>query len=130
MKTPSLTLQPTETRIDPLSSWVGFDSAALVRHAARWLVGLATAAGLVFGAILAAMNPALDQYLSAVIWGAGFVFFALALDTGIRRIMPRIFTGLALPVLAVLGTEVAVEFSVLAAALIGAWVALWIIRRA
>ena len=79
--------------------------------------------------IWAALAPELAQYLSALLWGAGFLFFAVAIETKIRRVMPVVMTGLALPVLAVLGSRVAEEYSVLGVAMIAGWLATWIVRR-
>lgn len=101
----------------------------IARLASRWAVAFAVAIPLILATAWAAITPAVDQYLAAGLWAAGFVFFALALETAIRRILPFIFTGLTLPALAVLGMEFAAGFSILAGAIVAGWLAVWIVRR-
>lgn len=101
----------------------------IARLGVRWALAGAVAVSLVLAATWAAITPAVDQYLAAGIWAAGFVFFALALEAGVRKVFPYIFTGLALPSLAVLGMEFAAEFSILAGAVVAGWAAVAIVRR-
>jgi hypothetical protein len=68
--------------------------------------------------------------LQAIIWAAGFVFLALALEAAqTRRSIGLLLTGLALPVSALLSSHVAVEFAVVGATLIAAWVVAALLRR-
>lgn len=103
--------------------------AEITRALARWSLAATAAVFTVLLSTWAAITPSIDQYLGAALWAGGFVFFALAIEVGIRKILPYIFTGLALPVLAVLGAEVAVEFSILAGAILAGWLAFWLGRR-
>ena len=96
---------------------------------ARWTLAFVVASAVMIPGIWAALTPEMGQYLSALLWGGGFLFFAVALGANIRRVMPVVGTGLALPVLAILGSRVAEEFSVLAVAWVAAWLATWIVRR-
>ncbi|MDX1556558.1 MAG: hypothetical protein R3212_11070 [Xanthomonadales bacterium] len=128
MKTQSMTFQASpEIRSFPRR--IDLDTTGLARKLAAWLVALAVATAVIAGATVAAINPALDQYLSALIWVAGFGFFGLALSYNIRRVLPVVFTGIGLPVLAVMGSEMGAEFSVLASTILAGWLAYWIIRR-
>lgn len=128
MKTQSITL-PTATTIGRPRPKISVDSIVVTRSLARWLVGMASAAAIVVISTLAATDAALDQFLAVILWVAGFGFFGLAIETPLRRIMPVIFSGMGLPVLAVLGTEAAAEFLILGGAVIAAWLAYWVIKR-
>jgi len=108
---------------------VRIPTAELTRGITRWTTAGAVAALVTIAAIWAATNPAVTQYLNAAIWGAGFIFLALAVDVGIKRIYPFVTTGIALPLLALLGSHVTEEFSVLAGVVVAAWLAHWIGRR-
>lgn len=98
--------------------------------ASRWLVAGAVALSVIIGGVWLATEPPMARYLSAGLWAAGFVFFALALEVNIKRIFPLIATGLVLPTLALLGSHVASEFLALAVAVIAGWMATWIARSA
>lgn len=91
-------------------------------------------AALPVSAILAGSAWAIGSFdsaivLQATIWVTGFVFLALAMDA--RRLVfeGMLATGLALPVLALLSANVAVEFAIVAAALVAGWVAAAILRH-
>jgi hypothetical protein len=101
----------------------------MARSLARLTLAGTTAVSVIIAAAWMATTPSVFQYLSAGLWALGFVFFALALEVNIKRIFPLIITGFALPVLALLGSNVAEEFSILAATLVAAWLAFWIARR-
>jgi hypothetical protein len=61
--------------------------------------------------------------LQAMIWASGFVFLALAVERAdTKQFAGLLLTGLALPVLALLSSYVAVEFAVVGASLVAAWV--------
>lgn len=128
METLSLRWFTADTRSGLPSATFAVSPIKIARIAIRWSVAGAVAFAFVLATVWAATNPLIDQYLSAGIWAVGFIFFALALEVGIRRIFPYVFTGLALPILAVLGTELAAEFSMLAGAIIAGWLAVWIVR--
>ena len=128
METLSLRWFTAGTRRGLPSATFAVSPITIARIAIRWSVAGAVAFAFVLATVWAATHPLIDQYLSAGIWVVGFIFFALALEVGIRRIFPYIFTGLALPILAVLGTELAAEFSMLAGTVIAGWLAVWIVR--
>jgi hypothetical protein len=69
------------------------------------------------------------QALQALIWTAGFVFLALAVESTKPNISALLATGLALPVLAVLSNRVATEFAIIAAVLVSAWIIHALLRR-
>ncbi|MGD8580603.1 MAG: hypothetical protein PVI46_14865, partial [Lysobacterales bacterium] len=82
----------------------------------------APALGMLIAASWMLSAPGLLPYLQAALWGAGFVFSALAVEAERPHVAALLLTtGLALPVLAWLSSRVAVEFIVVAAALIAAW---------
>jgi hypothetical protein len=64
----------------------------------------------------------------AMIWASSFVFLALAVDSSYPRSLPLLGTGAVLGVLALLGSPDHPEFTILAAAVIAAWIA-WTILR-
>ena len=84
---------------------------------------------MVVGAAWAVGMFANPYILQAVIWAAGFVFLALAVESRKPSVIALLATGLALPVLAILSARVAPEFAVLAAALVAEWIAAAILRR-
>jgi len=90
-------------------------------------------ATLPVSAILAGSAWAIGSFdsaivLQATIWVTGFIFLALAMDARRQIFEGLLATGLVLPVLALLSANVAVEFAILAAALVAAWVAAAILR--
>lgn len=107
----------------------GIALAGIVRTAARLGVAGGAASSLFIIATWAALTPALAQYLSAGLWAAGFIFFALAIEPGIKRVFPLVITGFALPALAVLGSRVSDGFTIAAAAIVATWLAAWIAQR-
>lgn len=101
----------------------------LAALAVRGAMALAVSLAVVIAAIFAATTPSLAPFLTASIWAAGFVFLAIAVEVGIKSVYPYVATGIALPVLALLGSRLAIEFSVFAAVIVAAWLAVWIVRR-
>lgn len=91
---------------------------------------LSGAAAIVFFVIVTwlALTPGLAQFVSAGLWAAGFGFFALAIEPDVRRTYPMALTGFALPALSLLGQHVFEGFTIVALALVAAWLALWIGR--
>jgi multisubunit Na+/H+ antiporter MnhB subunit len=83
---------------------------------------------ILVGAIWAAETLADTGVVQAVIWTSSFVFLALAVDSSPSRFQPLLVTGLVLGVLAMLATPAEIGFTILAAAIISAWVA-WAILR-
>jgi hypothetical protein len=78
---------------------------------------------MVIGAAWLVTQQNLVIYLQAALWASGFVFFGLALDLKKAAIGLSLATGFALPLLAWLSSNVAVEFSIIAVVLVAAWVA-------
>ena len=95
-------------------------------------ISVATIAALtiVIGASWGVTVPGLDQFLQASIWAAGFIFLALAIESERDTIgLYLAASGIALPALAVTGSSLASEFTIIAAALIATWAAAAILRR-
>jgi hypothetical protein len=102
----------------------------LLKRAARFFVALVPALAIVVAATFVATLPAQVVYLQAAIWAAGFVFAALAIDAeSPEAAILYLATGITLPVLALLSSRVALEFLIVSAALVAAWVAAAILRR-
>lgn len=99
------------------------------RRLARLALAGSAALLVIIAAAWMATTPSVNQYLSAGLWALGFAFFALALEVNIKRVLPLIATGIALPVLALLGSRLFVGFSILAAAVVAGWIFTWITRR-
>lgn len=129
MKTQSLAFQVPKTQAARHSPWAEIGLDVVTRKTARWAVAVAAGLAILITVTWAATTPAAAQALAGLIWGAGFIFFALALEVRIKRVMPYILTGMALPALAVMGSRVAEEFSIIAGAIIAGWMATWLIRR-
>lgn len=127
MNTQSITF--TSPRIRKETRRVELNHREHVARFVRWSVAGTSALTVILAGIWAATSPAMTQYFHASLWAAGFLFFALALEVNIKRIMPFITTGLVLPVLALLGSRVAEEFSILAVAIIAGWLAIGIGKR-
>lgn len=102
------------------------DSA--VHRLARASVATLGVTAILVGAIWAAETLADTGVVQAVIWTSSFVFLALAVDSSPSRFQPLLVTGLVLGVLAMLATPAEIGFTILAAAIISAWVA-WAILR-
>jgi hypothetical protein len=109
-------------------------SASKLNHilclAAKIFVAIVPALAIVTGASWAITIPGLEQYLQASVWAAGFIFLALAIESDNATIgLYLAASGIALPTLAMLGSRLASEFTIVAAALIATWAAATILRR-
>lgn len=104
-------------------------SAGLLAKASRWSLAAAAALTILFGAIWAATTPSAADILAAGLWAAAFLFFALAVDSQREYIAPFIATGIVLSILAVLGSRVTAEFSILGAVIVATWVATGLAQR-
>lgn len=71
--------------------------------------------------------PQYDNYLQALLWAAGLVFLALAVEA--RRPLPFAVTGLSLPVIAWLSYQVSTEWAMVGAGLLAAWLVFAVYRR-
>ena len=85
---------------------------------------------IVVGAAWSITVPAAAMVIQASLWALGFLFLAIATEWNGRELSGwALSTGIALPLLAFLGSYLAGEFTVIAAAILGAWVAFLIISR-
>ena len=98
-------------------------------QATKVFLALVPALAVVVAATWLVTVPGLVVYLQATLWASGFVFLGLAIDSEKSAASLSLVTGIALPVLAVLRSRVAVEFAFVAAALVAVWVAAAIWRR-
>jgi len=94
-----------------------------LRFAANLFLALVPALAVIVGAAWLITAPDLAVYLQVSLWLAGFVFLGLAVDSGKPANILFLLTGLALPVLALMSSWVAVEIAVLAVAILSAWTA-------
>jgi hypothetical protein len=94
----------------------------------RAILALVPALAMIVGAAWLTTMPDLVVYLQAALWTSGFVFFGLALDSEKATIGLSLATGFALPLLAFLSSRIAVEISIIAVALVAAWIvaAIWV----
>lgn len=103
---------------------------AVLRLATKTFLALVPALAIIVGATWVATLPEQVIYLQATIWAAGFVFLGLALESESAEVsVLNLVTGLALPALALLSSRIAIEFVIVAATLVAAWVAAGILRR-
>ena len=98
-------------------------------QATKVFLALVPALAVVVAAAWLVTAPGLVVYLQATLWASGFVFMGLAIDSEKPAPGLSLATGIALPILAVLSSRVAVEIAIVAAALVAAWVATAIWRR-
>ena len=129
MKAPAYTLQRTlpTRRLERTASAIEWLEVS--RKVARWTLSISPGVAILLAALWAASTPAVHDIYSAAIWATGFVFIALAVESRVSRSLPLLATGLALPVLGLLGSRIAMEFSILATLIVAVWLALWILRR-
>ena len=98
-------------------------------QATKVFLALVPALAVVVAAAWLVTAPGMVVYLQANLWASGFVFLGLAIDSEKPAPSLSLATGIALPILAVLSSRVAVEIAIVAAALVAAWVAAAIWRR-
>lgn len=101
----------------------------VMRLSARAFTALVPALAIVVGSAWLAATPELVIYLQAALWAGGFIFLGLAIDSGKPAALASLATGIALPVLAYLSSQVAVELVIVAATLVAGWLAAAIFRR-
>jgi hypothetical protein len=111
----------SKERTDSLNPVGNLNSAT--RVVSRAIVALIPALAMTVGAAWLITMPDLVVYLQATLWASGFVFFGLALESEKATIGLSLATGFALPLLALLSSKVAVEISIIAVALVAAWIA-------
>ena len=96
--------------------------------AAKGFTAIVPALGIIVGIAWAINVPSLGQFIQASLWASGFVFLALAIDSEKPTVGLPFATGIALPVLALLSANVAVEFAVVAGFVLATRVAASILR--
>jgi len=97
--------------------------------ATKAFLALVPALAIVVGAAWLIAAPGLVVYLQVTLWASGFVFLGLAIDSKKSVASLSLATGIALPILAVLSSRVAVEIAIVATVIVAAWVAAAIWRR-
>jgi len=102
---------------------------SVMHTATKAFLALVPALAVVVGSAWLVTVPDLVIYLQATLWASGFVFMGLSIDAEKPANALSLLTGIALPVLAVLSSRVAVEIAIIATALVAAWVAAAIWRR-
>ena len=102
---------------------------SLSRLAWRALVAAVPALAVVLTAVWLAATPDWAVYLQATLWTSGFLFFGLAIDAQGRGSLAAALSGIALLVLAYLSSSVAIEFAIIAAVIVAAWIATAVFRR-
>jgi hypothetical protein len=102
---------------------------SILSLATKAFLALVPALAIVVAAAWLITAPHLVIYLQATLWASGFVFLGLAIDSEKSVAGLSLASGIALPVLAVLSSRVAVEIAIVAAALVAAWIAAAIWRR-
>ena len=95
------------------------------------LAGLGAAVVTVAFVMLSVWAAGLETtgILAAATWGAGFIFFALAVDNRARSAFLQLASGTALLVLAWLQNTVSPELAIVSGALVAAWLAFATFRQ-
>lgn len=101
----------------------------IMQLSARSFLALVPALAIVVGAAWLVTAPDLAIYLQATLWASGLIFLGLAIDTESPFNVLSLLTGLALPALALISSQVAVEVAIVAATLVAVWLAAAIWRR-
>ena len=122
------TIEWTNTNNTTARNPVGRLNNAL-SQATKAFLAVVPALAIVVAAAWLVTAPGLVVYLQATLWASGFVFMGLAIDSEKPAPGLSLATGIALPILAILSSRVAVEIAIVAAALVAAWVAAAIWRR-
>jgi hypothetical protein len=100
-----------------------------MRLAAKAFLAAVPALAIVVLATWLVTVPELVVYLQATLWASGFVFLGLAIESESPDNGLSLLTGIALPVLAVMSSRVAVEIAVIDSVIIAIWLAVAIWRR-
>lgn len=130
MKTHSIEWSPIHTENSQIVLNPARQLQRILSLATKTFLALVPALAVVVGATWLVNQPAEVVYLQALIWALGFVFVGLAVEAeSAEMALLHLATGIALPVLAWLSAQVAIELVVVAATLVAAWVAAAILRR-
>lgn len=95
--------------------------------AARAFLSAVPALALVVLSAWIVTVPDLVVYLQAALWASGFLFLGLAIDLEAPYNGLSLLSGIALPVLAVMSSQVAVEIAIIDSVIVALWlaVAIW-----
>jgi hypothetical protein len=129
MKTHSIEWTHIDNRSSAIAQYPVRRLNSVLSLATKAFLALVPALAIVVGAAWLVTVPDLVIYLQATLWASGFVFMGLAIDIDKPENSLSLATGIALPVLAVLSSRLAVEIAIVAAALVAAWLAAAIWRR-
>ena len=111
------------------TEWIhGLPFKQALRFGPRLLLASVPVSAILAGSVWAIGGFNSGIVLQAMIWVAGFIFLALAMETRKLNFEGLLATGFALPVLALLSANVSVEFAIIGAALIAGWVAAAILK--
>lgn len=91
------------------------------RHMLRASAATLLIMTILVGTIWGAQDPVGSYVIEAMLWAGGFVFLGLAVDSSMTKFKWLLATGLALPILALLSSGQAIEFSIIAAVLVAVW---------
>jgi hypothetical protein len=97
--------------------------------AAGLFLAAVPALAIVVGSAWLVSAPELVILLQAALWSGGFLFFGLALDAPKAHVMPLLASGFALPTLALMSANVALELAIVAASIVALWVAIGIYQK-
>jgi hypothetical protein len=130
MKTHSIEWSPIHARNNTVVLRPAERLQGILRLATRAFVALVPALAIVVGAAWLVTLPNAVLYLQVLTWVSGFVFLGLAIESESAELsILNLATGIALPVLALFSARFAIELTLVAAALVAAWVAAAILRR-
>jgi hypothetical protein len=130
MKTHSIEWSPIHTRDTAVVLSPARHLQGISRLATKAFLALVPALGIVVGVAWLVTVPDAVLYLQVLTWASGFVFLWLAVESESAELsILNLATGIALPALALLSSRFAVELTIVAAALVAAWVAAAILRR-
>jgi len=129
MKSHSIEWTFNDLAVSAPRSRPAFRLHGLNRLVTRTFLAAAPALAIVLAAVWLAASPAWAVYLQATLWASGFVFFGLAIDAGGRAAIAALLSGVALLLLSYLSSSAAIEFAIIAAAIVAAWTATAVFRR-
>jgi hypothetical protein len=127
VKTHTIQLNTINSRSDARKNSPARKLNRILCLSANAFLALVPALAVVTGAAWLITAPDLVAYLQVSLWGAGFVFLGMAVDSAKPASLLYLLTGLALPALAMVSSRVAVEVAILAVAILATWtaVAIW-----
>lgn len=114
----------------PTDSWtLSTTMRTAFLYSSRMILADVPAVAIIVAAAWAIDGEQSATILQAMLWTAGFIFLALAVEAAqSKHSIGLLLTGLALPAIALLSSRVAVEFAVVGATLVAAWVVAALLR--